>query len=141
MSLPQIGVNHAQLLVIGTPWRQDIQGLRAVLDDFPTFSFNPQACKFRSGLLFGDTTFREDTSDNLPEHDRVVQVVRETVAEVANMSLVRTHELLCNGSLCDMTRDEFLLYSDDDHLNTGGSRYVGQEIVGAIPDLHRSVFH
>ncbi len=112
-----------------------------VLDDFPTFSFNPQACKFRSGFLFGDTTCREDTSDNLPERDRVVQVVREAVAEIPNVSLVRTHELLCSGSLCDMTRGEFLLYSGDDHLNTAGSRYVGQEIVGGNPDLHQSVLH
>ncbi len=30
MSSPHTGVNQAQLPVIGTPWRADIQGLRAV---------------------------------------------------------------------------------------------------------------
>lgn len=112
-----------------------------VLDDFPTFSFNPQACKFRSGFLLGETTCREDTSGNLPDRDRVVQDVEETIAGIPNVALVRTHELLCIGSLCDMTRGDLLLYSDDDHLNTAGSRYVGQEIVRGIPDLHQSISH
>lgn len=107
-----------------------------VVDDVPTFPFDPERCKFvateleRPHCEMSAKDFRTERSTYMPALDGVA-------AQDSRIRRVRLGELFCDDERCSMVRNNLLMFRDNHHLSIPGSRYVGAEIVRQFPELGR----
>jgi peptidoglycan/LPS O-acetylase OafA/YrhL len=99
-----------------------------VLDDVPTFPFDPFGCKYRRGLL-QPTNCSMDVRDFDRERARYYPQLRATVREVSGVGLLNTARYFCDRRRCEMAHGRQLLFRDPNHLNLNGSRFLARRLL------------
>jgi peptidoglycan/LPS O-acetylase OafA/YrhL len=105
-----------------------------LVDDVPTFSFDPKQCKYKR---------RFSTKSNCVEDGKTIDKGYKDI--FANLKTLirlepRVHLLdingyFCTGNACSMAPEGKLLFRDNNHLNVDGSKYVGKMIARDTPQL------
>ena len=97
-----------------------------ITDDIPVFSFDPKQCKFLRPL-----SFKSNCIQDKGYFDKKYQTYTHTIELLkknAHITVINTVPLFCNDKNCTMTKNDKLLYRDENHLNIEGSRYIGKFI-------------
>ncbi len=106
-------------------------------DDLPYFPFAPDKCKGFRRFAADKRKCSEPAASF--EADSRLGSVRKSFREVASkrpeVIMVSTRKLFCDSEKCSMNRDNTVLFSDDNHLNISGSRFVGSQIVNENPEV------
>jgi hypothetical protein len=73
-------------------------------------------------------------SDFLQRQARAFEVMK-TVAAQESIPIIYPHQLLCDGSLCSVVRDQHALYVDDNHLSVHGAMWLTPAIAPFLKEL------
>jgi peptidoglycan/LPS O-acetylase OafA/YrhL len=106
-----------------------------ITDDNPFFPFTPEKCMGKRWL-----SSRQECAVN--EKD-LIDTPRPPLSRIPlidpRIKLLETKKYFCDekDNMCSMVKDGVLLYSDRDHLNSAGSRYLAKMIIRDSPELLR----
>ncbi len=100
-----------------------------VLGPTPDFSFAPELCRNRTGLLIssgrcsqlGSTVYGEFPDGGLEALGRVV-------SGISGVTLLPVGENFCEDGICSMTIGSSILFRDNNHLNLKGSRFLAGKL-------------
>lgn len=107
-----------------------------LLSDIPQFHFDPQRCKYQR-------PFTGDVKCDMPydlaqaqwsEYGAAMAAVQQKHPSVRVLDL---NPLFCAEGRCSMAREKQLFYRDNNHLNIGGSQYLGLSIVDNFQQIKR----
>jgi peptidoglycan/LPS O-acetylase OafA/YrhL len=105
-----------------------------LIDDTPSFPFDPQRCKLRRPLS-QSTQCDMPAADYRKRQDGYLQVLTAAKKSLPEVGWISLDTLLCDNSKCSMApRDEVLL-RDSHHLNIPGSREAATLILRQAPEL------
>jgi peptidoglycan/LPS O-acetylase OafA/YrhL len=105
-----------------------------LVDDVPTFSFDPKKCKY-SRPLSSSNLCSEPRSIFDGSYKYYLPVLRAAIDGNRDARMLFVSNYLCDTATCYMAADGKLLYRDNHHLNLNGSRFVGNRIVKETPEL------
>ena len=101
----------------------DQAGIRLfVADDVPVWRSDIFSCAYRRAPLVPGTLCEAPRSEFQPRLDSIRQGIDASIAGVPGASRLDIHEALCDDTVCRRAVDDQLLYSDDGHLSSDGSR-------------------
>ena len=95
-----------------------------ITDGVPSFSFDPQLCKYDGVCSESRVKFDEQYSNYQPG---LIELTRM----FPSVGLIKTTNFFCDSSTCSMKNGSDLLYRDNNHLNINGSRFVGRQILNS----------
>ncbi|WP_371743728.1 SGNH hydrolase domain-containing protein [Marinobacterium sp. xm-g-59] len=102
--------------------------------DVPNLGFTERSCLPRTGK--GEDWKPENCVISRKDADIQLRTfsdkLNQTLAKFPNVKQVHLYEGLCDSERCLGATDEHLLYTDDDHLSTLGSKYVIGNLAGEI---------
>jgi len=101
-------------------------------DDFPSFDFDPEHCKYRRSLNDNRCAVRFDHA--VIERNTYIREIA-AAAEKEQVSVLETWHYLCRPSGCSMTTGDQILYRDRHHLNIIGSKRVTALLLHDYPLL------
>lgn len=117
-------------------WRFDKAGKKIyIAEDFPTFTFDPETCKFDRLWPFIENRCVDSKSVLESQRVEYATYISDIARDYPNVSLIPTHEYISDDQFCRMSRDGQLLFRDRNHLNVNGSRYVADRILFDFPEL------
>jgi peptidoglycan/LPS O-acetylase OafA/YrhL len=105
-----------------------------LIDDVPTFSFDPKKCKY-SRLLSSNYLCSEPRSIFDGSYRYYLPVLQAAVDGDQDAKILFVSNYLCDEAKCHMAIDGKLLYRDNHHLNLNGSRFFGNRIIEQVPEL------
>jgi hypothetical protein len=98
-----------------------------ITDDTPNFSFSPKQCKYIRPLS-NKNNCQED-SDYFYSQDKKYLPELKIIEKKTKTKLIYTSNALCSHNTCSMEKNNKILYSDEQHLNANGSRYIANFII------------
>ncbi|MCL2713246.1 MAG: acyltransferase [Alphaproteobacteria bacterium] len=101
-------------------------------DDFPTFNFDPEICKYQRGLTRSHCTISIDNANS--ERSTFLRMIA-AAADREQIPVLKTWHYLCRSSDCSMTLGNQILYRDRNHLNIVGSKHVATLLLHDYPLL------
>jgi peptidoglycan/LPS O-acetylase OafA/YrhL len=105
-----------------------------IVDDVPSFSFDPVNCKF-ARWAGQKATCDEDQRLSWVRLTGYLPALELATSGNPHVKLLNVRKYLCDSSNCYMAKDNVLLYRDNNHLTIEGSRFVGSQIVKDHPGL------
>ena len=100
-----------------------------LIDDVPTFPFQPEVCKGKRSLSNKMPTCSIPIDEANRQKRTYISDLMQVVKDRPNVKLITVSDYLCNDNSCNMTIDKNILYRDRNHLNLIGSRYIGKRMV------------
>ena len=99
-----------------------------ILDDIPSFPFQPYRCKYKTTLLLDSqcTIPRQEFADTLNQY---APQIKAAVNSVPGAVFVETSDLFCNETECSMLSDGIISYADPSHVNIDGSIVITHHII------------
>jgi len=105
-----------------------------VIDENPTFPFDPQRCKFQvAPLVPQDCTQPADEYLSRPGLD--LPALISVTDSVPGAKFISVSGYFCQQGTCDMTKGNSVLYRDPGHLNLIGSPYEVNRIIEDHPEI------
>lgn len=99
-----------------------------VVDDVPSFPFDPEKCKY--GGSFSRKAKCSMTSEVFLLQQKIyLPLLRSIETTNPRAKVIEILKFFCDLELCTMENDGKLLYRDQSHLNINGSQYLGLKIV------------
>ena len=105
-----------------------------IIDDVPSFSFEPNKCKY-AGRLWQENSCVQDIGAYQQQLQVYLPMLKTVEEKNKNVKVVQISDSLCDKEHCSMAKDGVLFYRDNNHLNVDGSRYMGRLIVERNPEL------
>jgi hypothetical protein len=102
-------------------------------DDVPSFSFDPQKCKYSRKFSQNDCT--ENSKVFYAKSQTYYLMLQEIIKNNPNVKILKMRDYFCDKNFCNMAKDGILFYRDRNHLNINGSRYLGRKIIDNNPQL------
>jgi len=99
-----------------------------VLEDTPTFSFDPEVCKFKRKFRQA-VRCNDESKWHAQRNNYYMPAMRRVSSNFNNVFVVPTFDIMCSDSICSMEKNEQLLYRDRSHLNVNGSNYVIESLL------------
>lgn len=99
-----------------------------LVTDVPTFSFNPERCKYAGRLGQKNKCSEVDRRAMA----RYMPALEALEAESVDFRVVRAHDFFCLRGSCSMAGKGVLYYRDDNHLNVAGSTALASVIVAQM---------
>jgi peptidoglycan/LPS O-acetylase OafA/YrhL len=103
-------------------------------DDMPQFDFDPQRCKFQRPWTQSSQCDAPMASYQA-QRSHYMAELKSVLKGHPDVEWIDFSSLMCDGLLCSMARNGYVMYRDNNHLNIPGSQYVGTEIVRMHPGL------
>jgi hypothetical protein len=104
-------------------------------DDVPYFRFTGNDCKRFRRLGWKNANCETSAEAVRRRYERYVTALRKATEGRPDARLLETMKYLCDAAVCSMTRNNELLYRDQQHLNLNGSRFVGRRIAEDNPGI------
>lgn len=105
-----------------------------ILKQLPQFNQNPYSCVGRAMMRSDDISACDIDAANSHDYQRAANTAIDDVqATHPKISVFDPFLAICKNSICSSYQDNTLLYSDDNHLNLYGSRWIAQNM--KLPDL------
>lgn len=108
----------------------------SVIDDIPVFPSKPVFCK---GARWPRSLQGRKCNMALSDAERQRSTYALAFDKIKylrpDVTFISPANYLCNDQFCSMSRDNSVLYRDDNHLNLIGSSYVGQRIAEDYPAI------
>ncbi len=105
-----------------------------VVDENPTFPFDPQRCKFQvAPLVPQDCSQPAEEYFARPSFD--LSALIQTTKSVDGATFISVADYFCQQNTCDMTRGNSILYRDPGHLNLIGSPFEVNRILKDHPEI------
>lgn len=111
-----------------------------VVDDVPHFPFHADMCKYGASPLIPISRCTMDYEDFERVYNTYYGTLKSAADQVPGSKILHSARYFCNDTTCDMTNDNFLMYSDTNHLNQGGSMYVVDQLLQDNPDFFRAIY-
>ena len=109
-----------------------------LIDDVPTFPFQPEVCKGKRSLSNKMPICSMPIDEAKRQKRAYISDLMQVIKDRPNVKLISVSDYLCNDNSCNMTIDKNILYRDHNHLNLIGSRYIGRRIVEDNPAIFHS---
>lgn len=100
-----------------------------IMDDIPTFSFNPEKCKYGRRFSFSATHCEMPLQEQLDNKKYYLGILTSALKNFKTITFVPVDQYFCKGETCSMTYAGSLLYRDNNHLNTEGSKYLAKALI------------
>ncbi|MBO9647343.1 MAG: acyltransferase [Variovorax sp.] len=107
-----------------------------LVDDVPSFSFDPKKCKFARAFS-SSATCSEPRAFFDASYKYYMPVLESAIAGNSRAKMLDISEYLCDEKMCSMTKEGELLYRDNHHLNVLGSKYIGKKMLDSTPSVLR----
>jgi peptidoglycan/LPS O-acetylase OafA/YrhL len=104
-TLKTINTNNLKILVMGAT---------------PEFKYPVPACVFRKSPEYCQST----RAENDIYREKVMKVLRDTIAKQPGVRLADGYEALCDSQYCPVVKNERIFYSDGDHLTGSGAKHT-----------------
>lgn len=102
-----------------------------LVGDVPTFSFNPDQCKYKRRL--GQINSCSEDRLNYDSRNLTYAPAFDSIRrEFSQVTVIDIAEHFCGADSCSMIDAGDLLFRDRDHLNIIGSKYLAGKIAGAF---------
>jgi peptidoglycan/LPS O-acetylase OafA/YrhL len=98
-----------------------------LVSDTPQFSFDPQNCKY-SHPLSGLGNCRESSFSFQKIQSSYIHLLHEQAKANSSVSYINLDSVFCDPNECFMAKDGQLFFRDRHHVNTLGSRVLGQQV-------------
>ena len=99
-------------------------------DDLPAFSFMPDRCKYVGRLGLKNKCIEPDRFANAAYLPIFQSLAKNNYSD--KFKLIKTYEFFCKQGFCSMTKDGFVLFRDEHHLNVAGSELLARTIADQI---------
>ena len=109
-----------------------------LIDDVPTFPFQPEVCKGKRSLSNKMPTCSMPIDEANRQKLAYISDLMQVIKDRPNVKLISVSNYLCNDNSCNMTIDKNILYRDHNHLNLIGSKYIGGRMVDDNPSVFNS---
>ena len=106
-------------------------------DDVPDYPFASEQCKFGISPIFPIARCTRDREDFEATYATYYPKLVNAASQVPGVQILRTANYFCDEDSCGMSRDDTLLYGDDDHLNHQGSSYLFEQVLKENPKFPR----
>ena len=100
-----------------------------LIDDVPSFSFQPNRCKYAGRLGIENKCSEMDNSIT----SIYTPIFKEISARHNAVQFLSIHGTFCSGGLCSMANNGSLLFRDEHHLTLQGSNKVAASIFHQMP--------
>jgi peptidoglycan/LPS O-acetylase OafA/YrhL len=100
-----------------------------IVDDIPTFDFDPSKCKSKRKFSISNKLCEIDKVKFEYQRSKYIESFNEIHRKLPEVKLILLKDYLCNLKKCSMEKSDMLLYRDNNHLNILGSKYIGEKIV------------
>lgn len=102
-----------------------------LVGDVPRFNQDAGQCVYSSPLKpkASCTLSRNNVEQQLSVYNNIL----ERLAREYGLTYLSIYEDLCVDNLCSMSKDDAILYRDDNHLNIIGSKLVGKSLAERLP--------
>jgi peptidoglycan/LPS O-acetylase OafA/YrhL len=104
-------------------WLQDKQLNVVLIGPVPEVGINVPETLAKLVIRNSSLDIRPSVSTFLERQNRVMDVLGN-VEKSHKVSVIYPHEWLCSESLCEILKDGYPLYFDDDHLSTHGADFL-----------------
>lgn len=105
-----------------------------ILDDVPTFSFEPSKCKF-AGRLWQKNNCAQDINSFHQQLQSFWPIQKSLAEKNRNVKIIRIGDYFCGETSCSMAKDGILFYRDNNHLNIGGSQFLWRRVMQGHPEI------
>lgn len=105
-----------------------------VIDENPTFPFDPERCKFQVAPLVPQDC-SQPADDYLARSAFDLPALITTTNSVPGAKFISVADYFCRRGTCDMTKGNSVLYRDPGHLNLIGSPYEVNRIIKDHPEI------
>ncbi|WP_223495866.1 acyltransferase family protein [Pseudomonas sp. A-RE-26] len=99
-----------------------------LLDDVPTFLFDPEACKYGRRFSADGPTCTGPFDQQMKNKALYHKALAEAVEKSPNVKYVPVLQYFCNTNDCSMVSGGKLLFRDPNHLTIEGSRYLAKKL-------------
>ena len=106
-----------------------------VIDDIPSYSFNPNRCKYQRLFSLSENLCTQPLHEHKAQSNMYSKFLSEIVASVKNAHYIPVDQYFCDASKCSMVNDKDILYRDEHHLSITGSNYLGNKIYPIFTEL------
>lgn len=111
-----------------------------IVDDVPHFPFHSDMCKYGASPLITISRCTMDYAGFGSIYDIYYQTLESAVKQVPGSQILHSLRYFCSTQTCDMTHDNILLFSDANHLNQTGSRFVVDRLLQDNRDFFQAIF-
>lgn len=105
-----------------------------VIDDVPSYSFDPKLCKFQRPIFASKELCDQTLSGYVDKKQAYIFSIKKALSEVGGAKLISVDRHFCDKYKCSMIYDGKILYRDNHHLNVQGSLYLGGLIYSELLD-------
>jgi peptidoglycan/LPS O-acetylase OafA/YrhL len=98
-------------------------------DDIPTFPFTADRCQGKRWLATKDPSCEMSVAEFRRQTDFYVETLTRIAQSRPEVRILSVGKYFCDDQTCRMTRGDEILYRDRDHLNLGGSLYIGKRLI------------
>ncbi len=102
-----------------------------LVGDVPRFNQDAGQCVYSSPLKPKASCTL--SHNNVEQQLSVYNNILERLAREYGLTYLSIYEDLCVDNLCSMSKDDAILYRDDNHLNIIGSKLVGKSLAERLP--------
>ena len=102
-----------------------------LVGDVPRFNQDAGQCVYSSPLKPKASCTL--SHNNVEQQLSVYNNILEHLAREYGLTYLSIYEDLCVDNLCSMSKDDAILYRDDNHLNIIGSKLVGKSLAERLP--------
>lgn len=102
-----------------------------LVGDVPRFNQDAGQCVYSSPLKPKASCTL--SHNNVEQQLSVYNNILERLAREYGLTYLSIYEDLCVDNLCSMSKDDAILYHDDNHLNIIGSKLVGKSLAERLP--------
>lgn len=100
-----------------------------ITDDVPMFPFHSDMCNYGRSPFIGGSTCSQSSDYFRSRYDDYYPVIKDAVGKVPGSYIIHSASYFCESDICSMINNDNLLYSDSNHLNIQGSRFLAEKLV------------
>lgn len=125
-TIDQIG-DKIHIIILGeVPFVGDIKNIQKQYGGLPVLSPPVQRISFVRPQNFCDSVKSEGGEDCTSRLEFIKYNMKKVAATNKNVIYFNPSKNFCEDGLCDVVRDDKVLYKDGDHLNANGGHYIGR---------------
>lgn len=102
-----------------------------LVGDIPRFTKGPELCKYSFSDKLGASCSL--SIEDVKRQRAIYDGVLNRLAIDFGLSYLQLDEALCSEDACSMSKDDEILYRDNNHLNIIGSKLVGKSLAVRLP--------
>lgn len=107
-----------------------------IVDDRPDFSFAAIDCKYQRAAMFGKPRVCDQDRGIFDQQYQAYITILDSVTQGRlDTHMIKTARNFCSSNKCSMVLHNKLMFSDNNHLNINGSKFVAEKIVADFPEL------